>query len=107
VKRDWYTRNRTTVAEYQRGYENKTGRKSWLKTKYGITPEDFERLHEAQEGLCAICRGPQADYYRYLDVDHCHASGRVRGLLCRRCNTVLGLVKEDPKLLDALMSYLA
>lgn len=105
-KRAWYERNRAAVIAYQRGYEDRTKRRSWLKTKYGMTPEEFDQMRDVQDGQCAICRGPQLEHYRYLDVDHCHATGRVRGLLCRRCNTVLGLTQEDVELLEAMKEYL-
>ena len=70
--------------------------------KYGLTPEEYQALMITQDGKCAIC-GLAHDR---LDVDHHHDSGRIRGLLCRRCNTTLGLVNEDPALLGKMRSYL-
>lgn len=64
---------------------------------YGITPDDYERMLREQDNVCAICKQPceRGD----LCIDHNHNTKAVRGLLCRRCNQILGLFKDDPKLL--------
>jgi hypothetical protein len=59
----------------------------------------------AQEGRCAICRREQPDG-RALHVDHCHASGRIRGLLCEACNIGLGLYRDDPAVLRRAAGYI-
>lgn len=82
-----------------------------FKRKYGITPEDYDRMHAQQGGTCAICREPETRIDgrthapTQLSVDHCHKSGAVRGLLCRRCNTALGLVRDCPKVLRTMIAY--
>jgi hypothetical protein len=59
--------------------------------KFGITLSDYERMLSEQGGRCAICPTPHDTApWRSLQVDHCHATGKVRGLLCRTCNTGLG-----------------
>ena len=63
-------------------------RKSLLKTKYGLTQEQYGELFAAQGGKCAICGRPPRT--AALHVDHCHATGHIRGLLCHRCNYGLG-----------------
>lgn len=66
--------------------------------KYNLEPLDYQTLHETQEGRCGICScdGP-------LVIDHCHHTGRVRGLLCHHCNTGIGLLRDShPVLLAAL-----
>lgn len=85
-------------------------RASYLKFKYGLTPEDYIALEGAQDGLCAVCREPErrrnADGSpQPLSVDHDHATGVVRGLLCARCNAVLGWI-ETPGRLPAALAYL-
>jgi Recombination endonuclease VII len=70
---------------------------------YGLSLEQFDALFVRQGGVCAIChRRPKGD----LCVDHCHRTGRVRGLLCRSCNMVLGLYRDDPNLMRAATAYL-
>jgi ribosomal protein L37E len=67
-------------------------RRTKLKLKYGITPEDYERMFEEQGGVCAVCEKPSA---KRLCVDHDHATGIVRGLLCTPCNLSLGYLRDD------------
>lgn len=74
---------------------------------YGITVQDFRRMLLAQGGLCAICRQPQAKHKLILCVDHCHDTGRVRGLLCDNCNRGIGLLGDNPKTVLAAATYLA
>jgi hypothetical protein len=75
-----------------------------LGRKYGITPADFEALSVQQGGVCAIC-GHSPDS-RGLFVDHDHERGFVRGLLCSKCNSLLGLADESPDVLLASIEYL-
>lgn len=77
--------------------------------RYGLTPEDYDAMNDAQKGVCAACGSPpdgSGNTGHRLAVDHCHATGEVRGLLCRECNLALGYVKDDPKRLRALVHYL-
>lgn len=75
-----------------------------LKRDYGITLEDFERMREEQKSLCAICGNRRHDHLgRGLSVDHCHITGKVRGLLCPRCNGNLGYFE---KYREQMLSYL-
>jgi hypothetical protein len=60
-----------------------------LKT-YGITADEYQQIYAHQGGRCFICRRAKGTSGRRLAVDHCHATGRVRGLLCRPCNRMLG-----------------
>jgi hypothetical protein len=64
-----------------------------LISKYGITLKDKAQMHEKQHQACAICQNPIA--LEAIHVDHCHATGKVRGLLCSPCNKALGLLKDD------------
>lgn len=79
--------------------------KSNLKTKYGITPEDYSRMMIAQDGVCAICRGVDVRGKK-LAVDHNHVTGQVRGLLCGSCNSAIGLLKENPDRIARALSYI-
>lgn len=80
-------------------------RRSTLKNKYGLSLEGYEQLFEKQNGLCAIC-GKREEQNKLLAVDHCHETGKVRGLLCSMCNTAIGKLNDDPKLLLKAVDYL-
>jgi len=76
-----------------------------LKSKYGITPAEYDRMLAAQRGLCAICGGPPNGRWPRLAVDHDHATDRVRELLCNHCNTGIGLL-GGPDVLEKAAAYL-
>lgn len=78
------------------------------KRKYGMTEAQYLTLVASVNGRCCICgETPKPDKLgRTLAVDHDHKSGQVRGLLCRSCNTGLGLFKDSEDLLLAAISYL-
>ena len=81
-------------------------RDRWLK-KYGITSQDYLDLLNEQDGKCAICRiASPGGKCKNFAVDHCHQSGRIRGLLCRNCNCAIGLLGDDPELVHAALEYL-
>lgn len=77
-----------------------------LRRHFGITAAEYDAMSEAQGGTCAICRRP-CPTGRRLAVDHCHSTGKVRGLLCAKCNRALGMMDDDPGLLAAAIEYLA
>lgn len=80
-------------------------RSNQLRSLYGISAEEYDRMLAAQRGVCAICAGP-CTTGRRLAVDHCHRTGIVRGLLCAMCNTAIGKMRDDPDLLRAAALYL-
>lgn len=77
-----------------------------LLAQYGLTPADYDRMHEEQNGLCRICLRPEPVPGRLLAVDHCHSTGVVRGLLCGDCNRGIGMFKDDPLRLLRAVEYL-
>jgi hypothetical protein len=77
-----------------------------LRHQYGITLAEYNDMLAAQGGGCAICGAERSVDGRTLAVDHCHATGRVRGLLCARCNYALGLIDDRPELLRRAAVYL-
>lgn len=82
-----------------------------MKSSYGLTEEDYEAMLEVQEYTCWIChkdeeRKREDGTPLSLSVDHCHVSGRVRGLLCTKCNTALGLFREDVEAMQRAIDYL-
>lgn len=80
-------------------------RNSQLKRKYGITLEDYEQALAEQGGTCAICNC-EPEENKNLHVDHCHATSRIRGLLCGHCNKGLGLFRDHPDNLERAAAYL-
>lgn len=78
-------------------------RDSHLKRHYGISLEDYNVLLEKQKGLCAICKRKELHQrWKCLSVDHNHKTGEVRGLLCHRCNVVLGYANDINVLIMAI-----
>lgn len=77
-----------------------------MRRAYGLEPADFQALLDAQGGKCAICGGGRNGPGKRLHVDHCHNSKKVRGLLCAKCNTAVGLLDDDPHRADRLAEYL-
>lgn len=79
-------------------------RNAQLKNRYGITLEQYERMLEQQGGVCALCDQP-CSTGQNLSVDHCHETGEVRGLLCRRCNTAIAREDEFPGWMSRASAY--
>jgi hypothetical protein len=86
-----------------RANANKDRREKWLKRQYGMTVADYEAIKAGQGGVCAICRMASK---KTLNVDHCHVTGEVRGLLCDACNKGCGHFRDRPELLRAAAAYL-
>lgn len=77
-----------------------------LKIKYGITLAEYNDMLKQQGGLCFICQTPGSDLKKGLAVDHCHSTGQVRKLLCGRCNTALGSIKENFDVALSMAKYI-
>jgi hypothetical protein len=77
-------------------------KETWRRIAYGVTTEDYQRMLKEQNGACAICK-QQSD--ETLGVDHCHATGKVRGLLCHKCNAGLGFYDDDSNRLREAAGY--
>jgi len=94
----------------QRTKHNVKFRNNILKFRYNITVDDYNKLFKKQKGLCRICRESETLKYKdnitNLSVDHCHKTGKVRGLLCRKCNKAIGLFKENVHYLKRVIKYL-
>ena len=80
--------------------------------KYNITENEIEQLAAKQQHCCAICNKPETSLnnkrtiVQNLAIDHCHKTGKVRGLLCSNCNIAIGKFKEDIDLLNSAIKYL-
>lgn len=77
-----------------------------LKRKFNISLKDYDNLLQNQSGGCAICTASKSRSGKKLAVDHCHSTGKIRGLLCNECNTSLGLFKENLEILKKAINYL-
>ncbi|MBB4235016.1 endonuclease VII domain-containing protein [Rhizobium esperanzae] len=77
-----------------------------LRKNYGITIEDFDDMYDAQGGKCRICETTKPKGRGGFHVDHCHATGAIRGLLCTSCNMMLGLVEDSVDRLNSAIAYL-
>ena len=97
----WKEANPEKVREINR----RANKKSHRKTKYGLTPEDFSEMLIKCASACTICRIP---FQTPTDahVDHDHVTGKIRNLLCRKCNLALGLLGDDLELLIRAALYL-
>lgn len=87
----WKIANKNRVNEKKRA-RRKLFSQSHRFNKYGITTEQFNLMLKEQDNKCLICLKPST---RILQVDHNHINGKVRGLLCWKCNTFLGLLNDD------------
>lgn len=111
----YLARRRQYVKAYQNNHPERVAEKDWsyrIKTRFGMTPEQYYKMLERQGGLCAGCGTiPNG---KKLAVDHdrsCCPQNKscgdcVRGLLCSNCNTALGLLKDDKEVMIRLIGYL-
>lgn len=132
--RDWNAKNKDLVNERNKKYaiENKEkianrkknhyekykqthldrARAYAMKSKYGLTIEDYKDMHQKQNGLCLICgkpetqkSNPKSEKPDSLRVDHCHTTGKIRGLLCSACNFGISKFRDDPLLMLRAAAY--
>lgn len=100
-------RTSDTESEYVRH-----NRRVALKRRYNMTLEDYDALLIQQNGLCALCdkppkgKAPNGKRDARLYVDHCHKTGRIRGLLCYRCNSALGALGDTEENILKVLDYL-
>jgi hypothetical protein len=108
-QKEWKRKNKEKIAAYNKArYETKKEaiRNYNLQSQYGITAENYNEMFANQKGCCKICGIHQDEFTRKLSVDHCHATGEVRGLLCHNCNSLLGHAKDDVDILKSAIDYL-
>lgn len=122
AKKRYREKNRELLREKSREYHKKNPqsykphplgylRNYHYKTKYGITMDEYTLMLEAQDYRCAICGEAETTKNKQgqiasLCVDHNHVTNKVRGLLCRMCNSALGKFKDSIEILDKAKSYL-
>lgn len=100
--REWHCKSRLANADYYMDSD--------LRKKYGITLEWYREQLSKQSNVCAICKQPEKAVIRgkviSMPVDHCHKTGKPRGLLCTKCNRGLGLFSDNVDVLKAAIQYL-
>lgn len=97
-------RNNETAQRRVRARDPRKNRDAMLRSKYGISVDDYDAMLAAQNGACAVCLGLPVEG-RVLHVDHCHITKKVRGLLCCHCNWYLGRIDKDPEILNRIVEY--
>lgn len=103
----WYSKPsaKEYSASYQRSYRTSgQARRSGIMRKYHVSPEEADHLLERLQGNCDVC-GHDGSHER-LCVDHCHTTGKVRGILCQKCNRALGQLGDDVASIERLLTYL-
>lgn len=112
-QRTWRSRpeNKDRTKAWAKKFRESEHGKNWivedgLKRKYGIDLEKYNSMFISQNGCCYICGTHQSELKKRLHVDHNHSTGEVRALLCHGCNTGLGNLKEDIKVIEKAVSYL-
>lgn len=120
--KSYYKQHQELLKERQRNRP----KKSWAKAvqenpekfltysyrhRFGISYEEYLALSENQNHVCAICKKPEtqldkSNKTKRLAVDHCHTTGKIRGLLCMLCNSALGKFNDDVILLEQAITYL-
>lgn len=89
------------------------GKAKHLRRKFGITLIEYQNLLDSQRGVCFLCKNPEkiknhiSKKTSSLAVDHCHKTGKIRGLLCFKCNTTIAHIENNPDIYQIIRGYLA
>lgn len=103
VKRE----KRPAVDIQPKPYDSAAAKRRMLKSRYGISYQEYESMYTRQAGKCAICTNTlPLGGYRGLYVDHCHSTNVIRGLLCPRCNSGIGSFEDSIEMLQKAIEYL-
>jgi hypothetical protein len=111
--KQYYLDNKEYINSRNRNYYH--ANKDWLLPKmnanrffkkFGITQEEAKTLLDSQNGVCAICSTDTPTETGWC-VDHCHATGKIRGILCSKCNSGIGFLNDDPELCKRAIDYLS
>lgn len=107
--KDYRLKNRDNLNSQRRRYYHSVPdkwRDTFLKRKYGLSLADWERMFNAQGRKCAICEDIETPG-RGWQTDHCHTTGRVRGILCHHCNSLIGHAKESKRIMLKAVEYIS
>jgi len=100
-----YNREKHIELRKRSGTYKKWMRHRYYKTTYKISDDEKDDILKRQEGVCAICESI-VDNPKNWHLDHCHVTGKIRGVLCHKCNQGLGLFKDDIIILEKAIKYL-
>ncbi len=105
-KQQYYIENKDKILALRNKHKLRT-KNSHLQNRYGITLEEFNKMLIQQQNKCYICFVHiDETQKKQLCIDHCHNSGKIRKLLCTKCNTALGLVGENKEILYKMINYI-
>lgn len=110
----YYEENKETINQQKVVYNEKNKRKfsilknnAYIKRKYNITREEYDKLLVNQNNRCKCCgKEGGIENKQMLHLDHCHKTGKIRGFLCDNCNRALGMVKDNINTLQEMINYL-
>ena len=113
LRKEYYNLNKEEILKQNKVYRNKPStkkrnRNNKLMRKYGIDTNEYNQLLESQNYTCAICGSTETGGKgkKHFSVDHCHTTKKVRGLLCKSCNIMLGEAKDNTRILSKALEYL-
>lgn len=108
-RKEYYQQNKEKICANVKKYQNEN--KEFIKERnrkklYGIEPGTYDKMMLEQDNKCCICH-IELDKCKQISIDHCHTTGDVRGLLCSRCNLMLGMVEDNTDILESAIKYLS
>ncbi len=107
--REWYLKNKEKKAAQEKARRLANPlykRQVHLKNRYNLTLEQFDQMLKSQNNQCLICEEILKPTSHGRHIDHCHTTGKVRGILCQRCNTGIGKFEENVNLLKKAIAYI-
>ena len=107
----YYLENKQRISERNSAWlktesGKESNRKKKLSKKYNMTVEKYDSMLKEQNNCCKICSTHESEFNKRLAVDHCHTTGKIRGLLCMACNILLGKAKDNINILNNAIDYL-
>ena len=110
-KKQYYLDNKERIRKRINAWEKtdvgkECNRKTKLRKHYNMTIEQYDSILKEQNNCCKICSTHESEFNKRLAVDHCHTTGKIRGLLCMACNILLGKAKDNINTLNNAIDYL-
>jgi len=108
-QREWYSNNKQASLAANREWRKKNPEKDMNRrfiNLYGISYSEYNEIFLSQNGNCKICGINQSMLKKRLSVDHSHTTGKIRGLLCAKCNSAIGLLSDDAEVISRAAAYI-